>query len=324
MHAGTARIRAGALVALAAAALGGAAATAQAAVPAVSTGSAAKVAPQSATLRGSVNPKGKAAVYYFQYGLSKAYGTQTPEVGAGAGTKSVAAHADVLGLTPAKTYHFRIVARNADGTVLGGDKTFKTKPQPLGFSLAATPNPVTFGDDVILQGVLSGTGNSGRQVALQGNVFPYIGGFKTIGNPQVTGATGAFSFPLLNAITNTQYRVVTAAGTKVTSSVVALGVAVDVSTRASAHRVRKGHRVRFSGTVHPAKRGSLFAVQRRDRHGNWITLAGGTSKGGAAGFSRYERPVKIRHSGDYRVFVGVADGYQVSGIGRTVHITAHS
>lgn len=289
--------------------------------PAVSTGGTANVSPQSATLKGTVNPKGKATVAFFQYGPSKAYGVNTPEAASGAGAKNVAAQADAIGLTANTTYHYRVVARNADGTSVGADKTFKTAKQPLGFTLAANPNPVAFEHAVTLEGVLSGTGNSGRQVALQQNVFPYTAGFATVGNPQVTGASGAFAFPILSAITNTQYRVVTTAGTKVTSAVVTLGVAVTVSTKVGSSRVKRGHRVRFSGTVHPAKRGSIFIVQRRTAKGNWITVTTGTSSKGGSTFSRYDKKVRVRFSGLYRVVLGVADGYQVTGIGRSVKLT---
>jgi hypothetical protein len=290
--------------------------------PTVATGGTANVSPQSATLKGTVNPKGKYAAAYFQYGTSKAYGANTPETAAGAGAKNVPVAADIIGLVPNKTYHYRVVARNADGTTVGADKAFTSKKQPLGFTLAANPNPVAFGGAVTLEGVLSGTGNSGRQVALQQNVFPYTAGFATVGNPQVTGASGTFAFPLLGVTTNTQYRVVTTAGTRVTSQVVTLGVAVTVSTRVGNTRVKRGHRTRFSGTVHPAKRGAIFVVQRKTEKGNWIEVSRGTSAGGGATFSRYDKKVRIRFSGLYRVAIGVADGYQVTGVGRSVKLTA--
>ncbi len=41
----------------------------------------------------------------------------------------------MIGLTAATTYHYRLIARNADGTTTGGDRSFKTANQPLGFSL---------------------------------------------------------------------------------------------------------------------------------------------------------------------------------------------
>lgn len=309
------------LVALATGAFVALPAVAQAAAPAVTTGGASKIGPGSATLSSSVNAKGKATVFFFQIGTTKTYGVNTAETAAGAGTKALAHASSVVGLAPAQTYHYRAVARNADGTTVGADKSFKTQNQPLGFSLAATPNPVDFGDPVTLQGVLSGTLNSGKKVALQQNVFPFTTGFQTVGNPQVTGSTGAFSFPLLSVVTNTQYRVVTSANAKVVSSVVTLGVAVKVSTSIGTRSVKRNHRIRFSGKITPAKVGSLYAIQRLNSKGKWEVVAGGTSHAGGSTYSTFNTKAKIKKSGTYRVFVGVADGYQVSGIGNSKKIS---
>jgi hypothetical protein len=179
---------------------------------------------------------------------------------------------------------------------------------------------VPFGGAVTLQGVLSGTGNGGRSVALQERPFPYTAAWRTIANPQVTSSAGAFAFPLLNAITTTQYRVVTTAGTRVTSAIVTLGVAVRVRTRVSSTRVRRGSRVRFSGTVTPPKVGAVFAVQRRTTTGRWVTVATGGTRAGTRTSSRFARRVRVRRTSTYRVFVGVADGYQVSALGREVRV----
>ncbi|HVP01182.1 MAG TPA: hypothetical protein VMT10_01325 [Solirubrobacteraceae bacterium] len=315
--------RAAGLLALTAAVFGAAAATASASAPSVSTGGATKVSPQSATLNGTINPKGKATVYFFQYGPTAAYGSQTPEIAGGSGTSSVAASADVIGLAPATTYHYRLVARNADGTTTAGDRSFKTANQPLGFTLSATPNPVPYGSGVTLQGVLSGTGNAGRQVILQQKVFPYLTDFQTVGNPQVTGSSGAFAFPLLGVTTNTQYRVETVASKPVVSEIVTLGVAVRLTTRVSSHRVRRGGHITFSGTIRPAKVGALFAVQKLNGSGTWVTVGGGVARGGGSTFTRYAKRVKIRRGGTFRVFVGVADGQQVSNAGTAVRISTH-
>lgn len=295
-------------------------AAAQAVAPAVTTGAATKISPQSATLNGVVNARSKPTVYFFQFGTTIAYGAQTPDISAGAGAANAAAVSDVLGLAPATTYHYRLVARNPDGTTTGGDRKFKTANQPLGFTLSASPSPVLFGGTVTLQGVLAGTGNSGRQVALQQRPFPYTAAFTTIGNPQVTGSSGAFSFPLLGITTNTQYRTITTVGTKVFSDVVTLGVAVKLTTKISTHTVHRGHLVRFSGTITPAKVGALFAIQKLNSRGTWVTLAGGVARGGGTTFTRYTKRIHVRRSGSYRVFVGVADGLQVSNTGTVVLI----
>ena len=80
------------------------------------------------TIAGTVNPEGAAASYHFDYGIDTNYGTTTDPVDAGAGTTPVAASAQLTGLAPATTYHFRIVATSALGTVTGVDRTFSTGP----------------------------------------------------------------------------------------------------------------------------------------------------------------------------------------------------
>ena len=81
--------------------------------------------------------------------------------------------------------------------------------------------------------------------------------------------------------------------------------------------------MRFSGTVTPAKVGALFAVQRLDRKGQWVTMAGGVSRGGDATSSRSSRRYKVRRTNRYRIFVSVADGTNQSSAGRTIRIRAH-
>src|SRR5205085_396899 len=43
---------------------------------------------------------------------------------------------EISGLQPGTTYHYRVVAENAEGTTEGPDKTFTTPRSGLGFSLA--------------------------------------------------------------------------------------------------------------------------------------------------------------------------------------------
>ncbi|HEY1540357.1 MAG TPA: hypothetical protein VGF63_13220, partial [Solirubrobacteraceae bacterium] len=194
--------------------------------PAVTTGSVAQVTPSTASLLGKVDPSGDATTYLFQYGTTSLYGATTAPVAAGAGTKAVSVIGTVVALAPATTYHYRLVAANGHGQVRGADRTFKTKAQPLGLTLAATPNPVGLGKPTVLAGTLSGTGNAGRQVVLQSNPFPYTQGFQTTSNVQLTSPTGVFEFPLLSVPTNTQYRVLIPTKPEIVSPIVTLGVAV--------------------------------------------------------------------------------------------------
>jgi PKD repeat protein len=96
--------------------------------PAVTTGSASSVTSSSATLAGSVNPKGASVTQCkFEYGTTAAYGSSAA-CGSlpGSGSSSVAVSAALSALSANTTYHYRLVAANAGGAVQGSDQTFTT------------------------------------------------------------------------------------------------------------------------------------------------------------------------------------------------------
>jgi alpha-tubulin suppressor-like RCC1 family protein len=86
----------------------------------------------SARLCGIVNPNGSEVVECkFEYGQTTAYGSTavcTPPPGSG--TSAVEVHAELTGLTPNTTYHFRISTRNAGGISTSADEAFKTLVNP--------------------------------------------------------------------------------------------------------------------------------------------------------------------------------------------------
>jgi hypothetical protein len=112
--------------------------------PAATTGPAGVVTEQSATLTGSVNANGVPTIYWFEYGPTTAYGSATPATDAGSGG-AVAATATVGGLTPATTYHYRLVATNSGVTTKGADRTFSTAspPSPTPSSPPSSPASTT-------------------------------------------------------------------------------------------------------------------------------------------------------------------------------------
>src|SRR5665213_2294069 len=172
------------------------------------TGAAAAVTATTATLNGSVDPNGLGTNYYFEYGTSSKYGSVTPLAPAGAAFASLRVAVPVSGLASATTYHFRLVAQNATGITPGSDRTFTTARIPLTFALSL-PALDPYGSPVTVSGVLSGTGAADHGVVLQANPFPYTGGFKTIGNPELTDAAGHFAFAGVGLAANTQLRVAT-------------------------------------------------------------------------------------------------------------------
>jgi phosphodiesterase/alkaline phosphatase D-like protein len=100
--------------------------------PTVVTEKASSIAQTMASLNATVNPNGgSVSDCKLEYGTSPSYGssvTCTPSPGSGG--SAVAVSAAVTGLSANTIYHFRVVATNAGGTGTGGDRTFKTLPNP--------------------------------------------------------------------------------------------------------------------------------------------------------------------------------------------------
>ena len=126
--------------------------TAPPAVAVLVTNPATNVVAAGATLNGAFNPAGHDTHYHFEYidaagfqanGNSytgAASPTSTPDADAGQGTVSQALSADISGLQPQTTYHFRILATNDFGTTLGADQTFTTSPAVLAVSTRPATN----------------------------------------------------------------------------------------------------------------------------------------------------------------------------------------
>jgi hypothetical protein len=106
--------------------------------PQVVTGAATNATLTSATLNGTVDPSGRATTWYFEYGTSTSYGAKTTAKEAGSGTGAVNVSAAVSGLTPGRTYHYRLVATSDAGTSRGSDHTFATSNPPSVTTKAAS------------------------------------------------------------------------------------------------------------------------------------------------------------------------------------------
>jgi hypothetical protein len=293
-------------------------AAALAAKPAATTGKATRLTFNSAHLNGSVDPNKQQTTYYFQFGTTIAFGSQTPAVAVGNGDKAVHAAADLTGAAPATKYYYRIVAHNGSGTALGKRRSFTTPKQPLGVSLVATPNPVPAKSSAtLLKGNLSGTNNGGRRVVLQSSTWPYKLPFQNVSNEQVTDANGNFAFPLLSgAVTqNTQFRVVMPQRPEVVSPIVLFGIKPYVKSKVSKHRVRRGHLVRFSGSITPRAADQQVAFQKKS-NGHWVTVGGVTRLRSG----KFSKNVRIRRGGTFRVWTGTAAGQYASNVGKKLKI----
>lgn len=117
--------------------------------PLVSTDPASGVTQTGATISGTIDPRGLQTSYEFEFGTevegrlvyngAKVFGS------AGAGTGAETITLNLESLAPGITYHYRMVATNADGTEYGADQAFTTGSIPPAFTppAAATFIPYT-------------------------------------------------------------------------------------------------------------------------------------------------------------------------------------
>jgi streptogramin lyase len=113
--------------------------------PSVGAATSSDVAEQTATLAAPVGANSQATEYFFQYGPSSEYGSQTSTASAGSGSTPAVVSANAVGLAPTTSYHFRAVATNASGTTYGPDQTFTTASPPTADTLPATGATLTGG-----------------------------------------------------------------------------------------------------------------------------------------------------------------------------------
>jgi hypothetical protein len=87
---------------------------------------ASNVGSTSATLNGSVDPRGASTKVSFQFGTTTAYGSSTTPETTGPDEQTDRFSAGVNGLPAGTTIHYRAVATTDFGTVVGGDQAFTT------------------------------------------------------------------------------------------------------------------------------------------------------------------------------------------------------
>ena len=86
--------------------------------PVVTAENPSSLSGAQATLNGSVNPKGFATKYHFEYGTTPSYGTSvpSPDQEIGSGESAVKVSQALGGLQTATLYHVRLLATNSEGT----------------------------------------------------------------------------------------------------------------------------------------------------------------------------------------------------------------
>ncbi|MBO9531450.1 MAG: hypothetical protein J7513_00545 [Solirubrobacteraceae bacterium] len=128
--------------------------------PKVTTGTAEAIGTGGATLTGTLSANGSDTSYQFEYGTTSAYGLTTTAASVAASASNTTVKAPVTGLTAATTYHVRLVATNAAGTVRGSDRTFTTSSQGKAPSVSTQAASKTASTSATLNARVSPQGQS--------------------------------------------------------------------------------------------------------------------------------------------------------------------
>ncbi len=112
--------------------------------PSATTNAATNLSSTSATLNGSVNPNSLSTTVKFEYGTTQSYGNEITAIQSPvSGSSAVSVSAELTGLAPNTTYHFRVVATNSAGTTNGSDQTFTTSANAPAVTTDAASNVST-------------------------------------------------------------------------------------------------------------------------------------------------------------------------------------
>ena len=168
--------------------------------PVAATRDAAKIKTNSATLRGSLDDMGSAANVSasFEWGLTTSYGNETtPESMTEAGKYS----ADLTGLNPNTTYHFRAKAVG-DETAYGADAQFTTDTVPP--SVETDEATATGTNSARLKGELTSLGTAGS-VIVSFEWGTATGAYTNVAAGGLRTGTGSLSADLIGLSPGTTY-----------------------------------------------------------------------------------------------------------------------
>ena len=196
------------------------------------------------------------------------------------------------------------------------------KPPDNTVTLAAAPNPITFGKPSTLSGKVTGPDHTGAAVTLRADPFP-VDGDEIVVATATTDANGDFQFVGIMPDRSTRYTARAKTSPPVESAVVDVLVRVRVSLRLDDSTPRAGQRVRFSGSAAPQHDGSVVRIQRRRATGSWKTVGLTLLRDAGDERSRYSRRLRIRRDGTYRARVIAVDGDHLSGISRRRSVEVH-
>ncbi len=236
--------------------------------PTISTQAASRITTTGAQLNARVNPQGQAGTVRFEWGTSPAYGNSTAEVAAGSGRGTVARSTPITALQPGTRYHYRAIATNPSGTVVGKDRTFTTSRGLTSLTAALSAPVMPWNGRLAITGTLTGAAPSGVKVELLRQDYPFTGPFRRI-NTATTNATGGYAMSLTRVFSAVRVRVRVIGSTTIASP--ELPVASSLLVRLQVG-VRKARTTRLRGTIYPASIAARAILQRQSPSGRWVTV----------------------------------------------------
>ncbi|HEU4973532.1 MAG TPA: hypothetical protein VFT50_00475 [Baekduia sp.] len=241
----------------------------QSTTPRVAGTKAQDISLSGATLVSIITPRGAETTYHFEYGRDQTYGATTPETSAGDGWDAVPVNARIEGLEPGKSYHFRLVTTNANGTARSIDHKFVVLGTPSAASLAASKYRVPYGGAVRLTGRLAGSKRGGVRVRLQITTFPFDQPFADIATA-TSSSRGTYRFTLPDLQATTRAVIIAPGMPDILSPIISVQVAV--RTQLTSVRVTR-RRVIVHGAILPAIPTATASLQRLASNGRWLPVA---------------------------------------------------
>jgi hypothetical protein len=190
----------------------------------------------------------------------------------------------------------RIAITIAALAMLAMPAALSAQGQPKNLQIAPNNPEVKFGGTVSLSGKLTGQNNSGRNVTVEKDPFPF-GTFEPAGTTQ-TNSSGDWSFADKPTV-NTHYRARSEGSESKTVDVnVRPAISFGLSDRTPAVR----QRVVFSGRLCPEHDGTAVALQQRLPNGQWRSIRTLVLKDISGDTcSSYARTLRPRRTRAYRV-----------------------
>jgi hypothetical protein len=126
-----------------------------------------------ARLNATINSNGLPTTYRFEWGTTTGYGNVIPVSGpdsyGGQGTTPVRYSKPISGLAPGITIHYRVIAQNADGISVSGDRTVVTLSEEIAYEMVSPPDKE--GANLLICCGLAASPSGDRAVYFSGGTF---------------------------------------------------------------------------------------------------------------------------------------------------------